>query len=834
MAFAKSLSALLVMLVISAASAAMGDQQDKFSDGSGDATITFPEKGGQNSSLSIELPRHITVNSAYVDLEGRPKSYASSAGFLDFSAPSGSLAYDGTQSSLPPTGKPNTLEGNNITLDAGLQSSDDRRTPAKAPNSVPYHLFEFDMGEVQLDNFDFMWEGMGSIYPSSGKQYSVAELYVYDCATGAWDLADSYDWGGVASSDCLLHAKVSTGASGYPDSRALLCFMVTIPVPASGTYTGYMESDYAALWYNGTRVLYPENLKLDLKGDGSVEWQKAGRLRGAVNFSGNAFANALQAILDASSPGTVRIPLKFTSDKGGLLFVSNLSILYDLRNLPPGPNGTVPRLFMDEDTNASALLDLWDWFKDDSGAAALQYSIVYEQDPGKLHAAINPDGHHVDLYPKEANWYGNERFRAQASDIEDLTAQIDFNVTVLSVNDPPRLKGAGTLSALQGIPFGYTFTATDVDYGVDPEETLRFSTNSTLLALDAETGEAAFTPQNADVGTHLFNVTVTDHYGASDTRNFTLRVDNINDRPSIEPVLDQTATEDRPFELHIIATDPDLALGMDELTFEDQSPLFAVSQNGTIAFTPLNKDVGEHQVSVSVTDLGGLKAYANFTLTVLNVNDPPRLAAIADQTVEEDKELSVRAVATDEDAADTLIFSTDDPLVKINATGWMTYRPTQKEVGLHRVNVTVADAAGERAVSAFNITVLNVNDPPRDVRILGPANLTVFRQGALVNFTGNATDDDGDALEFTWYSGDDVLGTGASFSTKELGPGLHTITLKADDGSGPVASKPVQITVEKKKTAAPAASKGFIPGFGLAALAAALALACLVARKKWA
>ena len=835
MAIAKSLSALLALLfVVSAAMVSLGDVQDKFAGGLADSTIVFPQAGGTNSSLSIELPRHGTVSGAYIEMEGRAKSYGSSSGFIDFTTGGGAYAYDGSTSTVPPKGKPSTLEGTNITNDRGLQASDNSRTTAKAPSAVPYNLFEFDMGTTELNNFDFMYEGMGLVYPdASDDPYSAVELYVYNCATGIWDLTDSYYYKGEPKDDNILHASVVSGAAGYPDSRGMLCFIAVVTPPPSGGYTGLLQTDYASLDFNGTRMLYPENLKLDLKGDGTVEWQKTGRLRGVANFTGYAFTSALQAILDASMPGTVKIPLKFTSDKGGILFVSNLSIEYDLKNLPPEANGTIPRLFLDEDRNATAFLDLWDWFKDDAGVDLLTFSIVYESDSTLVHAAMNADGHHVDLFTPTANWYGTQRIRARASDIEALTAQIDFNVTVLSVNDPPRIKGAVLLTAYQGVKFEHTFTATDVDVGVDLDDALSFSSNSTLFTVDPDTGYASFTPSNADVGIHYFNITATDHYGAFDTRNASVKVENVNDRPTIAPVTDQTATEDQPFELQLVATDADIAIGMDELAFEDNSSLFVIAQNGTLSFVPTNGDVGPHPVSVSVTDMAGLKAFANFTITVVNVNDAPRLGALADQTVEEDKELSVRAVASDDDAGDVLTLSTNDPLVKINSTGWISYKPTQKEVGLHHVTVTVMDAAGASATASFNITVQNVNDPPRLLRILGPANRTVVKQGDEINFTGSATDDDNDTLNFTWYLGDEVLGSGATFKTKDLKPGVHTITLSADDGFGPVASDPLQITVEKKKpTATP--SKGFIPGFGLAAMGAVLALVCLMARRRWA
>ena len=824
----KTLSALVAwFFVVSALAGGQGLVQDRFSDGWPVALLTFPQTGGVDSNLSVDLPRHITVNSATMDIEGRGKTYGTASGFIDFADPEGSTAFDGTLSRLPPSGNPAGFEGNNITLDGGLQKSDNRRTPARAANSVPYQLFEFDLTEVFVADFDFMWEGTGVLYPASGTETSSALLFAYNNASGKWENMDSYDLGGPARDDQFLWANVGSGASAYLDSRNHVCLMVTVPQPMIGQYTGLIETDYVAFWNNGTRTFFPGNVTLDVGADGSAEWQSPGKLRGKTSFSGDAFVNAVQAALDASSLADVRIPLEFSSDCGGALYISNLSIDYDLRNLPPEVNGTLPTFEMQEDQSATALLDLWDWFQDDAGARSLEFAVVHEEDSTKLDASLNTDGHHLDFFAAP-DWYGQLGFQVRATDAEGLSAEAAIIVRVLSVNDPPRLGSAGPLVASQGVMFDKTFPATDPDLGIDPEELLTFSTNSTHLALEPDTGRAWFTPENSQVGVHLFSLTVTDNYGASDTKNLTLRVDNLNEPPTIAPVTDQSATEDQPFGLQLVATDPDLAIGMDTLTWEDSSPLFAIAQNGTIAFTPLNKDVGVHQVSVSATDVGGLKAWANFTLTVVNVNDPPLLSALADQTVEEDKELSVRATASDEDAGETFTFSTSDPLVRINATGWITYRPTQKEVGLHHVTITVRDAAGASATMAFNITVLNINDPPREVRILAPAHGTAFKPGEEIAFSGNATDDDGDALDLTWYSGDEVIGTGATFSTKALKPGVHVITLKADDGSGPVASEPVHITV-KKKAASP--SKGFLPGFTLLALLAAGAAGALASER---
>lgn len=819
----KTVSGFLALLfVCSAATSCLGLTETKFADGNASGSITFPENGGSDSTMSINLSRHMTVSGAAMDMEGIRKTYGSASGFIDFNNPGGSTAFDGTIAQTPPAGKPNALELNNITIDRGLMASDDMKAANKAQNVFPYHLFEFDLSEVAASNFDLMWEGCGNMYMGTGGN-SAATLYVYNCATNAWVQKDTYTDSGTGNIDHVLWAHISSGADTYADGRGFVCFLVTISLPPFPQFTATMETDYVGLWYNGTRMLYPENLKVDIKGDGTVEWQRPGKLRGKANFNGTAFVNALQAVLDGSVKDIVNIPLKISSDKGGILFISNLSIAYDPKNLGPTLNGSIPRLDMNEDTNATALLNLRTYFKDDAGVDALAFSIVYEQDNTKVHAAMNADGYRVDFFTMTPNWYGDAGFKARATDAEGLYIDISFTVRVLSVNDPPKLKGAGTLTAYQGARFAYSFTATDIDLGVDPNELLTFSTNSSHLTMDTTTGEVSFTPVNSQVGTHLFNVTVTDRYGATDTRNFTLKIENANDPPSIAAVADQTATEHVPFLLKVVATDIDLEIGLDTLTFEDNTTLFNISSNGTVAFTPANKDVGEHQVSVSVHDIVGPKAYANFTVTVINVNDGPVMGAIKDVTVDEDSNVSFRVMATDEDAGDELAFGTNSTLVKVNATGWVRFTPTQKDIGVQLVNVTVTDKAGATASAQFKLTVRNVNDPPNAVRIVTPRNGTIFKQGELISFEGNASDDDGDPLNFTWYIGTEVLGVGRSVGTKSLKAGIYSVTVAASDGTLSNTSLPVEIIITKPATTP---GKGFIPGFEMAMLAMAL-VACL-------
>jgi len=94
--------------------------------------------------------------------------------------------------------------------------------------------------------------------------------------------------------------------------------------------------------------------------------------------------------------------------------------------------------------------------------------------------------------------------------------------------------------------------------------------------------------------------------------------------------------------------------------------------------------------------------------------------------------------------------------------------------------------------------------PPADnllpvVTITAPASGGTVAQGAEVGFAGNATDPEDGLLSggaLTWLSSlDGTLGSGETLSVYTLSPGVHTITLRATDGDGGVATTTVQLTV---------------------------------------
>src|SRR5207247_2301674 len=189
----------------------------------------------------------------------------------------------------------------------------------------------------------------------------------------------------------------------------------------------------------------------------------------------------------------------------------------------------------------------------------------------------------------------------------------------------------------------------------------------------------------------------------------------VNDPPSFVKGPNQTVLEDAGTQTVInwaaaISAGPPDEAGQ-SLTFlvsNNNNPLFssqpAVAPNGTLTYTPAPNANGTATVTVQLQDNGGTanggvntSASQSFTITVTAVNDPPVLAAIANQTVNEGNPLTLTLTATDIDLPpNTLTFSLDPgaPLgASINASsGVLSWTPSEAQgPSTNTVTVRVTD-----------------------------------------------------------------------------------------------------------------------------------------------
>ena len=76
------------------------------------------------------------------------------------------------------------------------------------------------------------------------------------------------------------------------------------------------------------------------------------------------------------------------------------------------------------------------------------------------------------------------------------------------------------------------------------------------------------TPSNSDVGEHTVTVQVKDSAGATDTKTFTLTVNNVNDAPEFTFTAPTSTDEDAAFSYQLTASDIDADVVAETLTYE--------------------------------------------------------------------------------------------------------------------------------------------------------------------------------------------------------------------------------------------------------------------------
>ena len=224
----------------------------------------------------------------------------------------------------------------------------------------------------------------------------------------------------------------------------------------------------------------------------------------------------------------------------------------------------------------------------------------------------------------------------------------NFALKVDNVNDPPTLENAiADQVAKQDTAFSFTFDANtfnDIDAGDSLSYSATLEDGSDIpswLKFDAATRTFSGTPTNADVSVLNIKLAATDTSDQTVIANFALKVDNVNDPPTLEnAIADQVAKQDTAFSFTFDAnTFNDIDAG-DSLsysaTLEDGSdiPSWLKFDAATRTFsgTPTNADVVNLTIEVQAKDNDGVSATDSFALAVEPNNGTPtfKLSKIAD------------------------------------------------------------------------------------------------------------------------------------------------------------------------------------------------------------
>ncbi|MBN2417274.1 T9SS type A sorting domain-containing protein [bacterium] len=339
--------------------------------------------------------------------------------------------------------------------------------------------------------------------------------------------------------------------------------------------------------------------------------------------------------------------------------------------------------------------------------------------------------------------------------------------------------------------------------GLIPPDSVTVSGTGSLRSLTIR-------PVHNGYGSAVLTVSVSDGAGR-DSCSFICTVTPVNDPPGLSPVADQTCKEDSSI-TGIACTVSDIETGAAQLqvtvSAADTSLItpsgIVISGSGSsrfISLTPVPDANGRTDITVSVSD-GALDSTITFALTVLPVNDRPRITSPAVVTIDEKQDLIYSASAVDADN-DNLYFTYTGIPAWLSPSGIdiAGYVPNDAEDTSFFLIVDDGTLCDSLRVSIF---VNRTNDPPCFV--------TPFPEGILRDIDTLAysiilddyiddPDDHDSTLVWTWQYLDSypvtVDVTGNPQRASIYGPhflGVMRVLFTATDPHGAAVSDTLKIT----------------------------------------
>ncbi len=255
--------------------------------------------------------------------------------------------------------------------------------------------------------------------------------------------------------------------------------------------------------------------------------------------------------------------------------------------------------------------------------------------------------------------------------------------------------------------------------------------DSSLFDINSSSGVLTFNspPDHEDPddagsnNVYVFDVTVTDSAGLSDTEQMSVTVTNVNEMPTASNDgysgdEDQVIASGAP---GVLDNDSDIE-GSQLIAGLVSGPSVGsldLDSDGSFDFTPPNDWFGQTSFVYEACDPGSLCDQATVTLTVGAVNDPPT-AGDDTSTSDEDQIVVIDVTANDSDLDGTIDLSTVQ-IVSQPSTGTasemtdgtIVFTPDADWSGSDQLTYTVKDNSGAVSNAAVvSIDVNPVNDPP--------------------------------------------------------------------------------------------------------------------------
>lgn len=506
-----------------------------------------------------------------------------------------------------------------------------------------------------------------------------------------------------------------------------------------------------------------------------------------------------------------------------------ISISGDIATPEDTPSGTITITVTDADTEADDL---------ELTATSANNTIVPQPNisltpngPGIWELSVTP----------ASNQFGMTAVNLEATDGTNTVNGV-VAVNVSPVNDLPTVGSvaATTIDQNTSTP-PLPFTVSDVETDAGSLQMSFVSSSNPSLVSDAHVSfggggtnrTVTVTPEAGQFGTANITISVTDANSGSAQSSFILTVQEANAPPFFVTTLEDrainedVATGSLPFSVG----DPNTPVA--SLTVTGTSSNTALVDVGGIAVggagasrnvtvTPNINAFGITMITLRVTDDGGLFAESAFVLTVNSVNDLPTITSIDPQNIDENTStgaLSFTIADLETAATDLQLLKlssnpslADDADIVLSSGGSsrsVNVIPRINQVGSTTITLTVRDADGGTAQTAFLVNVAAVDAPPT-ITAINDIVLLEDTPSGDIDFTVADTDEPAEGLTVEASSDNSTVVASGGIALSEGAGGVWTlritpvanasgtanITVRVEDGDGEESTEIFTVTVD--------------------------------------
>ena len=329
----------------------------------------------------------------------------------------------------------------------------------------------------------------------------------------------------------------------------------------------------------------------------------------------------------------------------------------------------------------------------------------------------------------------SDRFEYTISDGEE-TSTATVTITIHGENDAPLAQDDyphGTDEETVATYYGLTSNDWDPDVGfrLRISDAGPVSDAGAAIMLNPD-GSVSYDPVGAldfvpagEIYQDVFEYTVSDEYGATDTALVFVDVFGINDTPE---AMDDTPTtpEDTAVDIEVLANDEDAddgaILEVIALDFDATMGTVTILPTNEVRYQPPTDFFGEDSFEYTMRDEHGAESSATVTVSVESVNDLPEAADDEAETLE-DRPVTIDVTDNDTDVEDEpgdlipVIDSQPDNGTAEVVDGQIEYTPDPDYWGPDSFTYTVLDTDGgsSEAAASVYVWVEPVNDAPEAV-----------------------------------------------------------------------------------------------------------------------